>query len=337
MTSENRSVGVVFSGGGGKGSYQIGVWRALDEYGVSKNVSAVAGTSVGALNAVLFKQGNWDIAEKIWLNLKKKDILHLTPQKIIEMLSVSTGFLSGMGLPVTTSFITRLAARGFFSRQGLEKISEEYIDWGHVAAPGCNITATALQIPVEVGRVEHFSLTNQSDKQCLSMLLASSAIPIIFPPEKIDGKKYIDGGTPVFGCNTPVEAVLNNKHGLIIVVLLNRNDTFDISSFPSTHILPIFPQEDQGGFLKGTLDFDGSHAAKRISQGYEDTKRILEPIYRIGKAQYDISSAISVAEKQQLEWNNIQKQLQQDREHLDEVSTKSSIEIQDAIKRISSS
>ena len=37
-------LGLVFSGGGGKGAYEIGVWKALREYGVEGNVQAVAGT-----------------------------------------------------------------------------------------------------------------------------------------------------------------------------------------------------------------------------------------------------------------------------------------------------
>ncbi len=43
-----REYGVVLEGGGAKGAYQIGVWKALLEYGVK--IKAVAGVSVGALN-----------------------------------------------------------------------------------------------------------------------------------------------------------------------------------------------------------------------------------------------------------------------------------------------
>lgn len=43
----NKEYGLVFDGGGARGAYQIGAWRALSEAGVK--ISAVAGTSVGAL------------------------------------------------------------------------------------------------------------------------------------------------------------------------------------------------------------------------------------------------------------------------------------------------
>jgi predicted acylesterase/phospholipase RssA len=47
---------ISFSGVGGKGPYQVGVWRAMEELGLAKDIFAVSGTSVGALNAALFAQ-----------------------------------------------------------------------------------------------------------------------------------------------------------------------------------------------------------------------------------------------------------------------------------------
>lgn len=51
----NKEYGLVFDGGGARGAYQIGAWRALSEAGVK--ISAVAGTSVGALNGALVCMG----------------------------------------------------------------------------------------------------------------------------------------------------------------------------------------------------------------------------------------------------------------------------------------
>ena len=52
-------------GGGGKGSYQIGVWRAIRELGLEKWITAVSGTSVGALNAALFAKGDFEKAYQL--------------------------------------------------------------------------------------------------------------------------------------------------------------------------------------------------------------------------------------------------------------------------------
>lgn len=51
------AIGLVFAGGGGKGAYQIGVWRAVRELQLEQHIAVVAGTSVGALNGALFLKG----------------------------------------------------------------------------------------------------------------------------------------------------------------------------------------------------------------------------------------------------------------------------------------
>ncbi len=59
-----KEYGLVFDGGGARGAYQIGAWKALREAGVK--ISAVAGTSVGALNGALVCMGDVKKAEEIW-------------------------------------------------------------------------------------------------------------------------------------------------------------------------------------------------------------------------------------------------------------------------------
>ena len=45
---------LVLAGGGAKGAYQVGVWKAMTELGISKDVQVISGTSVGGINAALF-------------------------------------------------------------------------------------------------------------------------------------------------------------------------------------------------------------------------------------------------------------------------------------------
>ena len=59
-----KEYGLVLDGGGARGAYQIGAWKALREAGVK--IEAVAGTSVGALNGALIRMGDDYKAEKIW-------------------------------------------------------------------------------------------------------------------------------------------------------------------------------------------------------------------------------------------------------------------------------
>ena len=55
---------LVLSGGGSRGSYEIGAWQALEEIGL--RVQMCFGTSIGAINAALFLQGDLDLAVRLW-------------------------------------------------------------------------------------------------------------------------------------------------------------------------------------------------------------------------------------------------------------------------------
>jgi NTE family protein len=59
--------GLVLEGGGAKGSYQIGAYKAIREIGL--DIGAVAGTSVGALNGAMIVQGQQEKAYDIWYNI----------------------------------------------------------------------------------------------------------------------------------------------------------------------------------------------------------------------------------------------------------------------------
>ena len=69
----DRSYGLVLEGGGARGAYQIGAWKALREAGIS--ISAVAGTSVGALNGALICMDDLELAENIWKNISRSQVM----------------------------------------------------------------------------------------------------------------------------------------------------------------------------------------------------------------------------------------------------------------------
>ncbi len=71
---KSHKIGLVLSGGGAKGAYQIGVWKALEDLGIAQNISIFSGTSAGALNAVILAQGDTRLAEEIWNEISSKDI-----------------------------------------------------------------------------------------------------------------------------------------------------------------------------------------------------------------------------------------------------------------------
>jgi predicted acylesterase/phospholipase RssA len=80
--SSPQHIGLVLTGGGAKGAYQVGCLKALRQAGYT-NFTAISGTSVGAMNAILLAAGKLDAAEETWTSLRCRDIIGLKPLKIL--------------------------------------------------------------------------------------------------------------------------------------------------------------------------------------------------------------------------------------------------------------
>ncbi len=74
-----KSYGLVLSGGGAKGSYEIGVWKALQELGIP--IKAITGTSIGALNGAMLVQGDEDLCELAWTNFYVEEIIDVDEEQ----------------------------------------------------------------------------------------------------------------------------------------------------------------------------------------------------------------------------------------------------------------
>ncbi|OPZ23544.1 MAG: Patatin-like phospholipase [bacterium ADurb.BinA186] len=168
------------------------------------------------------------------------------------------------------------------------------------------IFVTAFQLSTL--RARHFDLLGLAPEKCASILLACSAIPGVFPVETIDGEGYLDGGMPVRGCNTPVEALKGEGYDLIITVLLRNDASFDPGQFPHECVLPLFPKESLGSFVKGTLDFQGTNAEERIKRGYEDTRNAFETSLKLSDGSMDLNQLQDIAKAQREHWQLLQEQ-----------------------------
>ena len=69
----NKTYGLALEGGGAKGAYQIGAWKALREAGI--RFSAVSGTSVGALNGAMIVMDDLQKAEDVWNNIHFSQVM----------------------------------------------------------------------------------------------------------------------------------------------------------------------------------------------------------------------------------------------------------------------
>ncbi|WP_294359188.1 patatin-like phospholipase family protein [uncultured Clostridium sp.] len=268
-----NKVALVLSGGGGKGAYEIGVWKALKEFGIDKEITAIAGTSVGALNAALFLQGDIDIAEEVWRNISNEKILKIDKAEILKKLLIETGVTSS----IANAYLISKGKTGVFSRDGLLEIMEKYVDLNTVSQSKVQCFISCCEIPKKV--VKYFKINNKSEERIKDILLASSALPVIYDNVIIDGKRYIDGGIVD---NTPVKPLYDIGYRTIIVVHLNNDNIVKDTDFPGINMFQIIPKTSQGNFISGTLDFDKEHAEIRMNQGYEDTYKLIRPFYDIG-------------------------------------------------------
>lgn len=284
-----KGIGLVLAGGGGKGAYQIGVWKYLHEYGLDQYVRAVSGTSVGALNAALFASGDFQRAEELWLQIEPQQIL--SPRKfsfkeiaasmsqMAPCLNPIAGTLnipaSVMSIPANafiSAFSTMLGRRYAFSRDGLIDLINQGINFSMLQSSPFPCYATCLSVSEH--SVRRFDLRQYSAEEIRTLLLASSAIPLVFDCVKFQGGLYYDGGIPLVGDNVPIQPVYDTGVEYILVVHLSQEAPVDRSLYPNAKLIEIIPQVDLGGAMKGTLDFTASGAQWRMEQGYQDAQKI---------------------------------------------------------------
>lgn len=163
-------VAFCFSGGGPLGALQVGALRALFEHGVQPDVAV--GTSVGALNATFIAfdptLDGVERLDRIWRDLHDADLFPGGRLKAswARMLVRGDHVFENTGM--RRMILTRLGDANFEDAQ---------IPLG--------IVATDLETGSE-------RLFNSGD--VVRPLLASTAMPGVFPPVEIDGRMFIDGG-----------------------------------------------------------------------------------------------------------------------------------------------
>jgi NTE family protein len=270
-------IGLVLTGGGGKGAYQIGVWKALIELGLEKRISAVSGVSVGALNTALFINGDYSLAENIWYNISADSILMFNGKNLMlgqTELEINTADLNYL-MEKINSNNAMLASKnlvswpnitsGIFSKKGLTDIINTHLDLNKISTSKIFAAVNCTLMPWVLPK--YFVLNTLEASKIQSILLASSAFPIAFGFENIEGYSYIDGGVTD---NSPITPLYKHGYKTIIVVNLGQKPVVDASKYPNSHIIEIIPSKDLGKLLTGTFDFDSAHAKSRIELGYLD-------------------------------------------------------------------
>lgn len=255
--------GLVLEGGGAKGAYHIGAYKALKEMGVE--VDGVAGTSVGALNGAMIAQEDIDRAYELWNNMTYSRVINANDEdiekikkgklKIEDIKDISEkikGVISEKGVDITP--LKEL----LYDVINEEKVRRSGKDFGIVT-----VSLTDLK-PLEI------YIEDIPQGKLVEYLMASAYLPV-FKREKIDGKDFIDGG--IYD-NVPMGLLINKGYEDLIVVRthgLGRNRRINKKNL---NIRYISPRESLGR----TLDFDTKTCRFNLKLGYFDAFKAIKQL-----------------------------------------------------------
>ena len=253
-------LGLALEGGGAKGAYEIGAYRALTEMGYRFDV--ICGVSIGAINAALLAQGDCEKAAEFWETTSNDDLFSDKDQGFLEIINrqVNLNTLSALKENIKTAVenggIDTSKIRAYMERTiDPKRLLESPIDYGMIA-----VAFPELQ-PL-IAYKKDMTLENVLDH-----VLASASFPG-FQPTTIGDKKYLDGGLydacPYnelldYGCDEVI-AIRLNGFG-IIHPLRDKNK-----------IRQIFPSEQLGPVMR----FDPATSRRNIQMGYYDTIRFMK-------------------------------------------------------------
>lgn len=240
---------LVFSGGGAKGSYELGVWRALKH--LHKRIDIVTGTSIGSANGALFVQNEYSKAYKLWTNTTTKDLLSYdTNEKFYSKNNKNAikEIVKNVGLP---SYKGEEVLRHYIDE---DKIRKSKIDFGIVTV------STNKMMPKELTK----DIIPQG--KMIDYIVAScSAFPAI-SRKKIDGDFYIDGG---YYDNMPINLAI--KMGADEVIAVDLSSVGNKVKINDKNVkVDIIKTRDKDNF---TLEFTREKAMERMILGYNDTMK----------------------------------------------------------------
>lgn len=258
--------GLVLEGGGARGAYHVGAYKAIKELNIE--IGGIAGTSIGAINGAMMVQGDYELLEKIWLSVDSYELFDLDEKTVEDLrhfnlrninfsylLHQSKEILSNRGLD--TSRIREL----FDYYIDEEKIRSSNIDFGIVTV---NLTDKK---PMELMKEDI------PEGKLIDFLIASANLPA-FRIEEVDGKKYLDGG---FYNNLPIDILANKGYKNIIAVRTLAIGIIRKAKIKDLNIIFIQPVESLGSML-GALDFNRERAEEYINLGYYDAMKVFKKL-----------------------------------------------------------
>lgn len=253
--------GLVLEGGGTKGAYQIGAYKALRDLGLE--FQGVTGTSIGALNGAYILQNDIEVMEDIWLtydythfmNIDEEDYekyknIDFTAKNINSVIGLINKARKNEGIDISP---LRTLLENTLNEDVIRKTNKDFglvtVHWDK------RINPHPLYIEdIPKGRL-------------IDYLIASSSLPI-FKLDRMDEKLYLDG---MFFDNMPVTLLEDKGYSDIVVIRLMDDflGKLSLNKHQEINVKTITPSE----YLGGSLNKDKDNVEKNINLGYLDAMK----------------------------------------------------------------
>lgn len=244
---------IVLGGGGARGPYHIGVWRALNELNIDYQI--VTGTSVGAINGAFFVQQEYETAKKMWESVTTSDIIDKIPDE--EALATDKR-------KALLNFFRKSVESGGMDVTPLENILRRAIDEDAVRSSPIEFGLVTTQLP----EIKPLMLLKHDIPQgeLVDYILASASCFPFFQQREINGIKYIDGA---YSDNVPANFAVSCGAEEIIAVDLRGLGVLHSYKHEEVPITYIRSNWDLGVMFI----FDIETAKRNMRLGYQDAMR----------------------------------------------------------------
>ena len=287
---------LVLPGGGARGAFQVGVLKALAEltpHGQPNPFSVISGTSAGAVNSVVLasRAQNFRSAiaelERVWGHFRchhvyKTDHLTMLKSSLHWMASLVLG---GWLVGTPKSLLNNAPLRGLLSQNVHFPRIRDAIDAGCLDAVAVTAAgyASARSSTFFEGRLdlEGWERTRRLGKQIdlnLDHLMASIAVPMIFPPVRIGNEYFGDGAMRQA---TPLSPAVHLGADRILVIGIRDETGEETPDAPGES--PSFAQI--AGYMLDTLFMDGLYSdLERITRINELLDTLPDESVQVGEA-----------------------------------------------------
>lgn len=249
-----RPYGLILAGGGAKGAYQMGAWKALIELGIQ--IEAIAGTSIGAINGAFIAQGDYEKALSVW---EEAEVVNGI--KIESELKSTENLFSFSNFP---QLFHEIVKNGGVDVSPAKQMISETIDEAAVRNSNIPLGIVTFQLggmkPVEL------FVDEMPEGTLIDYLMASARFPGL-NKQGPDDSSYLDGG--VYD-NAPVGVLRKRGINRLVIVDISNikgiGHKEDLSCADIIYIRPFEPKD-----LGASFEFDKEMNEKRMKMGYYDT------------------------------------------------------------------